>query len=211
MTTMPDRPDNLRCEGFDVKPGVSYHAHDLPRCKRNGTHWKDGIVGGRWTCDDHDNDLAFPGADRLRQELAVMGVSSAGMINGAVPKMTIPGVGAVAPVPIKNVGDFVEAFGPTTTIPGLGTVRTVPRREVNHTHRFVIEIDGYGHPDKTLPEVARMLALHLHRALGSGEDGKPAVWRLVTEDGRLVMFDHLADDGHHAGHSIPLLLVKAPH
>lgn len=48
MTTT-DMPD--RCEDFDTKPGVHYHAHDLPRCP------KKPVVGfgnpPRWLCMKH--------------------------------------------------------------------------------------------------------------------------------------------------------------
>lgn len=43
----PPRDD--RCEDFDTKPGVHYHAHDLPRCRDRGTDWFEG----RWLCDRH--------------------------------------------------------------------------------------------------------------------------------------------------------------
>lgn len=52
MTEYTDMP--ARCEDFDTEPGVHYHAHDLPRCK------KPPVLGWgnppRWICMKHYNE-----------------------------------------------------------------------------------------------------------------------------------------------------------
>jgi hypothetical protein len=42
--------EEQRCEDYDVRPGVHYHAYDLPPC-RNPAAYR--ASNGRWLCATH--------------------------------------------------------------------------------------------------------------------------------------------------------------
>lgn len=77
---------------------------------------------------------------------------------------------------------------------------------------LVLVVHGFGHREQVTLGIVRTLCMLLHRAFddqGTHVTEQSPGWELRLEDGRRVVYDHLADDGEHINHSEILYIEPA--